>query len=82
MRGRGCSNCNQCGFRGRTGIYEMMALNAKIREMTFAQAPAQQIRRVARETGMRNLLEDGVLKCLRGVTTVEEILSICHSDHE
>ncbi len=81
-RGRGCNNCNQSGFRGRTGIYEMMQMNAKIREMTFAQAPAQQIRKAAKETGMRNLLQDGAIKVCKGVTTAEEVLSICHTDVE
>jgi type IV pilus assembly protein PilB len=80
MRGRGCANCRQCGYRGRIGVYEMMRMNSTIRELTFAQAPAQEIRRKARASGMRTLLEDAVLKVLKGATTTEEILSICHSD--
>jgi type IV pilus assembly protein PilB len=80
MRGRGCNHCNQSGYRGRTGLYEMMSMNAKIREMTFAQAPAQQIRRAAKETGMRNLLTDGMIKVMKGITTADEVLSICHAE--
>jgi type IV pilus assembly protein PilB len=80
MRGTGCSHCNQTGYRGRLGIFEMMKLTSVIREMTFTQAPTQQIRKVARQNGMRNLLEDGILKALKGTTTVEEVLSVCHSE--
>jgi type IV pilus assembly protein PilB len=80
MRGTGCSHCNQTGYRGRLGIFEMMKLTSQLREMTFTQAPTQQIRKVARQNGMRNLLEDGVVKVLKGTTTVEEVLSICHAE--
>jgi type IV pilus assembly protein PilB len=80
MRGRGCNHCHHTGYRGRLGIFEMMRMNAGIREMTFRRAPAQEIRRQARILGMRTLLEDGVLKSLRGVTTLEEVLSICHHE--
>jgi type IV pilus assembly protein PilB len=80
LRGRGCNHCNHTGYRGRIGIFEMMRLNSQIREMTFAQAPTQQIRRAARQTGMRTLLEDGNLKVLKGQTTLDEVLSICHSE--
>src|SRR5207249_5603647 len=51
MRGRGCSNCNHSGYRGRLGIYEMMKMNSALREMTFKREPTQTIRRVARLHG-------------------------------
>ena len=56
----------------------MMRMSNVIREMTFNREPSQAIRRQARLAGMRTLLEDGVLKAVAGITTVEEILSICH----
>jgi type IV pilus assembly protein PilB len=77
-RGRGCANCNHTGYRGRKGIYELMKMSNTIREMTFNREPAQAIRRQARLGGMRTLLEDGVNKAVAGVTTLEEVLSICH----
>jgi type IV pilus assembly protein PilB len=80
MKGRGCNHCRQTGFRGRQGIFEMMRMGSVIRELTFAQAPTQEIRRKARSTGMRTLLEDGILKALKGVTTLDEVLSTCHSE--
>lgn len=80
MRGTGCGHCNQSGYRGRLGIFEMMKMTSIIREMTFTQAPTQQIRKVARQNGMRNLLEDGIFKALKGTTTLEEVLSTCHAE--
>jgi type IV pilus assembly protein PilB len=79
-RGRGCNHCRQSGFRGRYGIFEMMRMSSQIRELTFAQAPTQEIRRKARSGDMRTLLEDGVLKALKGTTTLDEVLSTCHSE--
>src|SRR5712692_1835410 len=80
MRGRGCNHCHHTGYRGRLGIFEMLQLNAAIREMTFNAEPTQTIRRQARLLGMKTLLEDGVNKALRGQTTLDEVLSICHHE--
>jgi type IV pilus assembly protein PilB len=81
MKGRGCNNCRQTGYRGRQGLFEMMRMTSVIREMTFAQAPTQEIRRKARGPGgMRTLLDDGIMKALRGSTTLEEVLSTCHAE--
>ena len=80
MKGRGCNHCRQAGYRGRYGIFEMLRMNTALRELTFAQAPAQELRRKARATGMRTLLEDGLLKVIKGVTTLDEVLSTCHAD--
>jgi type IV pilus assembly protein PilB len=79
-RGRGCNNCYHTGYRGRLGIFELLKMNSGIREMTFNRAPTQEIRRQARLLGMRTLLEDGVDKALKGITTLEEVLSICHHE--
>lgn len=80
MKGKGCSHCRQGGYRGRQAIFEMMRMSSTLRELTFAQAPAQELRRKARAGGMKTLLEDGISKVLRGVTTLEEVLSICHAE--
>jgi type IV pilus assembly protein PilB len=80
MKGRGCNHCRGGGYRGRQAIFEMMRMTSNLRELTFAQAPTQEIRRKSRTGGMRTLLEDGVAKVLKGVTTLEEVLSICHSE--
>jgi type IV pilus assembly protein PilB len=82
MRGRGCNYCHHTGYRGRLGIFEMMKLNSAIREMTFNREPTQAIRRQARLLGMKTLLEDGINKALRGITTLEEVLMTCHHEVE
>ena len=80
MHGKGCSNCNKTGYRGRQGIYEMLRLDGKLREMAFKGSSAQEMRRHAKSKGMRNLLDDGLLKVCKGMTTFEEVLSTCHHD--
>jgi len=80
MKGKGCNHCRQSGYRGRLGIFEMMRMTSQLRELTFAQAPTQELRRKARAGGMRVLLEDGILKALKGTTSLEEVLSTCHSE--
>jgi type IV pilus assembly protein PilB len=80
MRGRGCGHCNHTGYRGRKGLFEMLRMSATMREMTFKREPAQSIRRHARLQGMRTLLEDGVMKALRGITTLQEVLETCHHE--
>jgi len=80
MKGKGCSNCNKSGYRGRMGIYELMLMNTTIREMAFKGEPTIAIRKVARKQGMRTLFEDGMIKALKGLTTVEEVLRITKQD--
>jgi type IV pilus assembly protein PilB len=82
MRGRGCNYCHHTGYRGRIGIFEMLKLNSAIREMTFNREPTQTIRRQSRLLGMKTLLEDGNDKALKGITTLDEVLSICHHEIE
>jgi type IV pilus assembly protein PilB len=82
MRGRGCNHCYHTGYRGRLGIFEMLKMNSAMREMTFNRAPTQEIRRQSRLHGMRTLLEDGIEKAVKGITTLEEVLSTCHHEAE
>ncbi len=72
-KGAGCPRCANTGYRGRYGIFEMMTMNNELRELAFNRAPTAQIRKVARASGMRTLLEDGKRKILKGVTTMEEV---------
>lgn len=80
MRGKGCSYCNKTGYRGRLAIYELMNMSSQIREMTFKGESTQVIRKLARKQGMRTLFEDGMIKALKGVTTIDEVLRITHHD--
>jgi type IV pilus assembly protein PilB len=72
----GCSRCNQSGYRGRVGIYSVMKMSERIKEMTVSQAPEAEIAAVAREEGMLTLREDGVGKVRAGKTSLEEILRV------
>jgi type IV pilus assembly protein PilB len=75
-RGRGCQRCGNIGYRGRQGIFEMLEMNNELRELAFRRAPTNQLRRAARASGMRTLLEDGKIKILRGVTTPDEVVRV------
>src|SRR5579883_1812183 len=80
MKGKGCTHCNKTGYRGRMGIYELMTMSSQIREMTFKGEPTQNLRKVARKQGMRTLFEDGMIKAIKGQTTLEEVLRITQHD--
>ncbi|MEM1355627.1 MAG: ATPase, T2SS/T4P/T4SS family [Planctomycetota bacterium] len=72
----GCKRCNDTGFRGRRGIYELMRMNSEIRDLAFKRATVSLIRQAAIAAGMRTLLGDGKLKILEGKTTLGEISKI------
>jgi len=72
-RGRGCANCRETGYKGRTGVFELMRLNDEIAELIVRRAPVAEIREAARANGMHTLQEDGLRKVLAGWTTPEEI---------
>jgi type IV pilus assembly protein PilB len=72
-KGAGCTYCNKSGYRGRLGIYELMLVTGKIRELMFASAPSLEIRKAAISQGMSTLYADGMRKVMRGITTFEEV---------
>lgn len=75
-KGAGCGSCSGKGYRGRLGIFELMLMSPKIRELTFNASPTDTIRRAAIEDGMKTLYWDGIDKVIRGVTTVDEVLRV------
>jgi type IV pilus assembly protein PilB len=72
----GCGRCNQSGYKGRVGIFSVMSMSERIKEMTVSLASEAEIAAVAREEGMLTLREDGVTKVRAGSTSVEEILRV------
>ena len=76
MKGRGCGHCQKSGYKGRLGIFELMVMTNKIREMAFQGAATQEIRRAAVSQGMRIMFEDGIAKTLRGITTLDEVFRV------
>ena len=70
----GCDRCGGTGYRGRIGIYEMMVVGGRIKEMILKRVSTDEVSRVAESEGMVRLREDGLIKAARGVTTIEEVL--------
>jgi type IV pilus assembly protein PilB len=75
-KGKGCTSCQKSGYRGRLGIFELMLMTARIRELAFEGAPTQQIRKASVAQGMTTLYHDGIHKVLNGVTTIEEVFRV------
>ncbi|HEX3734689.1 MAG TPA: ATPase, T2SS/T4P/T4SS family [Solirubrobacterales bacterium] len=72
----GCGRCGHTGYRGRVGVYSVMSLSEKLKEMTVSHAPEPELAAVAREEGMLTLREDGVVKVRAGLTSLEEVLRV------
>jgi len=75
-KGKGCQDCLNTGYRGRTGIFELMILDDPIKSLILKTSDSNAIKRKAVNQGMVTLRQDGALKVLNGITTVEEILRI------
>jgi len=73
-RGRGCPACNNIGYMGRTGIFEIMIMNEELRRVVVDKASASEIREVALRYGMKTLRKDGLDKIFQGITTIEEVV--------
>jgi len=72
-RGPGCEACRKSGYRGRTGIYEVMEINPELQRLIAARAPADALRQAAVRNGMTTLAADGLRKAAEGITTVAEV---------
>jgi general secretion pathway protein E len=75
-RGVGCNRCRQTGYRGRSGIYEVMPYTESLQKMTTARANFENLRKRAKEEGMVTLRQNAVMKMLAGVTTYNEVLRV------
>ncbi len=74
FKGTGCERCNQTGYRGRVGLYEVMEITNELRELVLVGASALELRRKAIEEGMVSLRNSGLRKVKEGVTSIEEVL--------
>jgi type IV pilus assembly protein PilB len=74
MKGKGCEVCSSTGYKGRQGLYEVMALSPELRRMILRGASVAELREQAVEEGMLTLRMDGIKKIERGVTTLEEVV--------
>ena len=75
-RGRGCEQCRHTGYRGRSGIFEMMLVTEEVADLTVKRAPLSEIRAAALAGGMKTLKTDGFQKVMEGSTTVEEVMRV------
>lgn len=73
----GCDDCGNTGYKGRVGIHELLVNNNKIQELIKKKAPTEDIRKIALEEGMNTLKQDGMLKCLQGITDIKEVRRVC-----
>ncbi|MEM0967443.1 MAG: ATPase, T2SS/T4P/T4SS family [Verrucomicrobiota bacterium] len=74
MKGEGCATCSGTGYRGRFGVFELFAVNDEIAQMIYEERTLVEMRKKARDLGMRSMREDGIRKIMAGMTTCEEVL--------
>ncbi|MBN2645974.1 MAG: type II secretion system ATPase GspE [Desulfuromonadaceae bacterium] len=80
-RGRGCAQCMQIGYRGRTGIYELLIMDDAIRGRLLQQSDSASLRQVALEQGMVSLRQVGLEKARQGITSLEEVIRVTQEEH-
>ncbi len=80
MKGAGCAKCGERGYKGRRGVFELFVITEEIQEMVYAGANLVDLRRKAREAGMRTMREDGQRKVASGMTTIEEVMGATVAD--
>jgi len=78
--GAGCDKCFQTGYRGRTGVYELMLINEEIQDLIYRRESAGVIKKVALNAGLQTLRMDGARKVLAGITTIAEVLRVTQAD--
>jgi len=74
LKGKGCANCSNTGYRGRFGIFEVFVIDDEARKLIYEKVPSSVLRSRAREMGMRTLREDGIRKAQAGLTTPDEVI--------
>ncbi len=75
FRGKGCQDCNDTGYKGRTVIYEILKMDEPMRNLVLARSGSDTLRKSAKESGMEDILEKGIKKVLSGITSLEEVMS-------
>jgi len=73
-KGKGCSLCNNTGYKGRVGLYEVMPMKEELKELVLSRASTSEIKKEAIRLGMKTLRQSGIAKIKEGVTTIEEVL--------
>lgn len=81
-RAVGCARCHNTGYRGRMGIYELIPLTGALQQLVNRQAPLQEMKALIRKQGHRGLLEDGLIKASRGLTSIEEVMRVAYVEQD
>ncbi len=76
FRARGCKKCHDTGYKGRVGLYEVLTVSEEIEKLVVSGTTADEVNKVAISEGMRTLRQDGFLKVLKGLTSIEEIMRV------
>lgn len=79
FKGRGCDHCKGTGYKGRTGVHELMMMTDELRDQVLERSPSHILRNLAVSQGMRTLQTDAVAKIMMGVTTVDEVLRVIYA---
>ncbi len=79
FKGAGCDRCSSTGYKGRTGVHELLTVTDELRDEILKRAPSHAIRNIASTQGMRTLQEDAVQKILLGQTTIDEVLRVIYA---
>ncbi len=77
FRAQGCAECDNTGYRGRLALHELLVNDDEIREAMQRRATTGELRSLAQASGMRTLLQDGIAKCLQGLTDLKQVLAVC-----
>jgi len=75
-KGQGCKDCQNTGYKGRVGIYEILTMNEDVKQLIMAKSNASKIKQLAVSQGMSTMIDDGIAKVLAGLTTIEELLRV------
>ncbi len=75
-RKKGCPRCNQTGYKGRVGVYQLLTMTESIAQLAVARASREDVERAAMDAGMRSLWDDGLAKVAAGLTSVEELARV------
>ena len=81
-RSKGCSQCNQSGYRGRCGIFEFLPATDEIKSAIIGNADAASLKKLAVQSGMRTLRDDGVTRVLAGITSFDEVMRVTREDSQ
>ncbi|RMG60909.1 MAG: type II secretion system protein GspE [Deltaproteobacteria bacterium] len=81
-RGKGCSKCGWTGYKGRTGIYEILVFSQRIKDLVASDASESSIRQMAIAEGMKTLAQSGLEKVLKGITSVNEVIRVIQTDED